>query len=86
MYTPLIVFALLSAFTVAQKQAFTNANSFGAMLKRGDSIVKRQGYTPETEWCGTGDTCEVACGAGKVECPSKDISTLYCHDSKDGSV
>lgn len=86
MYTSLVVLALLSASTMAQKLAFTNANSFGAMLKRGDAIVKRQGYTPDTTSCGTGDTCEEACGAGQVECPSNSAFTLYCHDFTDGSV
>ncbi|KAF2127375.1 hypothetical protein P153DRAFT_424623 [Dothidotthia symphoricarpi CBS 119687] len=86
MYTQLITItiAILSTTSLAS-QAFTNANAFGAMLRRGDAIAKRQGYTPDTVLCGSGDTCEEACGAGQVECPSSSISTLYCHDSTDGS-
>ncbi len=85
MYTPLVAITLLIASTMAEKLVFTNANSFGAMLKRGDAIVKRQGYSPYTNTCGTGDTCEEACGPNQVECPA-DSTTLYCHDSTDGSV
>lgn len=86
MRTSFITFGLLAVSVVANKMAFTNANTFGAMLKRGDTILKRQGYTPDTEYCGRGDTCAEACGTGSVECPSTDTSTLYCHNSSDGSV
>lgn len=86
MRTSFITLSLLAASAIADKLAFTNINSFGAMLKRGDMILKRQGYTPETETCGRGETCEEACGANSVECPSTDSSTLYCHLSNDGSV
>lgn len=86
MRTSFIAFSLLATSAIAQKFAFTNANSFGAMLKRGDTILKRQGYTPDTSSCGRGDTCAEACGANSVECPSTDTSVLYCHDSDDGSV
>jgi hypothetical protein len=86
MHTPFVALTFLAVSTMAQKLAFTNTASFGAMLKRGDAIIKRQGYTPDTTSCGTGDTCEEACGVGQVECPSSSAFTLYCHDSTDGSV
>lgn len=86
MHTSFMVITLLAAFTMAEKLAFTNADSFGAMLRRGDTILKRQGYTPDTISCGRGDTCVEACGADSVQCPSKDTSQLYCHSSTDGSV
>jgi hypothetical protein len=86
MRTSLVTFSLLAISAMADMMAFTNANSFGAMLKRGDTILKRQGYTPDTTYCGRGDTCAEACGANSVECPSSDTSMLYCHDSNDGSV
>lgn len=85
MRNSLIALSLLAASAVADKLAFQTL-SFSAMLKRGDMILKRQGYTPETETCGRGETCEEACGANSVECPSSDRTTLYCHLSNDGSV
>jgi hypothetical protein len=85
MRTSIVALSLLAASAVADKLAFQNL-SFGAMLKRGDMILKRQGYTPETETCGRGETCAEACGANSVECPSSDSTTLYCHLSNDGSV
>ena len=86
MCTSLVIFSVLAVSAMADMMAFTNANSFGAMLKRGDTILKRQGYTPDTTYCGRGDTCAEACGANSVECPSSDTSMFYCHDSNDGSV
>lgn len=83
---PILALSLMAASTMADMGAFTNANSFGAMLKRGDTIMKRQGYSPDTTFCGRGNTCAEACGTGSVECPSTDTSMLYCHDSTDGSV
>ncbi|KAJ8113231.1 hypothetical protein OPT61_g4594 [Boeremia exigua] len=85
MRTPFVALGLLAASAMADMGAFTNAKSFGAMLKRGDSILKRQGYSPDTSFCGRGDTCAEACGANSVQCPSTDTSMLYCHDSDDGS-
>ncbi|OAL48583.1 hypothetical protein IQ07DRAFT_80739 [Pyrenochaeta sp. DS3sAY3a] len=84
MYSSLILLLSLSTSALA-KQAVTNADSFGAMLKRGNAIAKRQGYYPDTSDCGVGDTCEEACGPNQVECPSNSLTTLYCHSSVDGS-
>ncbi|KAH7357593.1 hypothetical protein BKA66DRAFT_427549 [Pyrenochaeta sp. MPI-SDFR-AT-0127] len=84
MYISLITLAFLSTSALA-KQAVTNADSFGAMLRRGDAIAKRQGYYPDTRTCGRGNTCEEACGANQVECPSSSLTMLYCHSSIDGS-
>lgn len=86
MRTSIVTLTLLAASAIAIKPAVTNIPSFSAMLKRGDMILKRQGYTPETDDCGKGVTCAEACGANNVECPSNDSSTLYCHLSTDGSV
>lgn len=82
----IFTFSFLATSAVASIPAFTNANNFRAMLKRGDLILKRQGYSPDTTYCGRGDTCAEACGANSVECPSTDTSMLYCHESNDGSV
>jgi hypothetical protein len=49
---------------------WTYAATFGAMLTRGEAIAKRQGYTHEQRPCSTGRTCQEACGAGSVQCPS----------------
>ncbi|KAF2833569.1 hypothetical protein CC86DRAFT_278157 [Ophiobolus disseminans] len=54
------------------------------MLARGDVIAKRQGYTPEQRSCGTGRTCQDACGASYVQCPSTD-SRIHCHNPTTGS-
>jgi len=85
MYAKILTVAMLSA-SVAATQGFTNAPSFGVMLKRGDALAKRQGYYPETETCnGSGTTCAEVCGAETVECPSNDSSFLTCHSTLDGS-
>ncbi|KAJ4988195.1 PRP 4 C domain-containing protein [Stagonosporopsis vannaccii] len=85
MRTPFVALSLLAASAMADLVAYTNAKSFGAMLKRGDTILKRQGYTPDTDLCGSGNTCAEACGPNSVQCPSTDTSMLYCHDDNDGS-
>lgn len=84
MYTSFLTLVCLSTSALAI-QAVTNADTFGAMLRRGDAIAKRQGYYPDTVNCGRGDTCEEACGVNQVECPSNSLTTLYCHSSVDGS-
>ncbi|XP_014560869.1 hypothetical protein COCVIDRAFT_88141 [Bipolaris victoriae FI3] len=55
------------------------------MLKRGSAIAKRQGYYPTTGYCDMpGDTCQEACGAEYVECPT-DGSFTSCHSTTDGT-
>lgn len=76
--------ALLSGSALAAQLQFRSTfHDFGAMLRRGDAIAKRQGYTPSTRLCGSGNDCEEACGKGQVQCDSN--VGLYCHDSTDGS-
>ncbi|CAA9964074.1 hypothetical protein PTMSG1_07433 [Pyrenophora teres f. maculata] len=76
---------MLSA-SVAATQSLTNARSFSAMLKRGDALVKRQGYYPESDICnGSGTTCPEVCGANTVECPSNTPNFLSCHSTLDGT-
>ena len=70
MRTPFVALGLLAASTMTDMAAFTKTNSFGAMLKRGDTILKRRGYTPDTSYGGKGDTFAEACRANSVECPS----------------
>jgi hypothetical protein len=74
-----------SALAVEVAEVWTDATSFGAMLARGDFIAKRQGYTPEQRTCaGTGRTCQEACGAGSVQCPSTD-NRIHCHTPSTGT-
>ncbi|RMZ66290.1 Prp 4 c domain-containing [Pyrenophora seminiperda CCB06] len=85
MYAKIFTVAMLSA-SVAATQGFTNAHSFGAMLKRGDVVAKRQGYYPQSDLCnGDGTTCPEVCGANTAECPSNDANFLRCHSTNDGS-
>ncbi|EDU46902.1 hypothetical protein PtrSN002B_011498 [Pyrenophora tritici-repentis] len=85
MYAKIITVAILSA-SVAATQSFTNARSFGAMLKRGEVLTKRQGYYPQSDICnGSGTTCQEICGADKVECPSSNPNFLRCHSTLDGT-
>ncbi|KAF1975900.1 hypothetical protein BU23DRAFT_456633 [Bimuria novae-zelandiae CBS 107.79] len=49
------------------------------MLRRGDTLAKRQGYYPSSTPCGSGTTCAEACGAGQVEC-SAEVGRGVCFD------
>jgi hypothetical protein len=73
MLTQVVTVGLLASSALAS-QAFSPAHDFGAMLPR--DVAKRQGYYPTTQYCGTGDTCKVACGSTYEQCPSE--SGLYC--------
>ncbi|KAF2441612.1 hypothetical protein P171DRAFT_418288 [Karstenula rhodostoma CBS 690.94] len=55
------------------------SHDFGAMMRRGDALAKRQGYYPSSKPCGSGTTCAEACGAGQVECPA-DAGRGVCFD------
>jgi hypothetical protein len=51
-------------------------------------VVRRQenpGYQPEQAVCGTGKTCEEACGAGYTTCASSD-SQVHCFNPAAGEV
>jgi len=77
MLTQILTVALLTT-SVLSADFYTPGNDFGAMLKRGDALLKRQGYYPTTHLCGKGDTCAEACGPTQIQCPS--TSGLYCYD------
>lgn len=77
MFTQVLSVGLLATSALAS-QAFSPVHNFGAMLPR-DALNKRQGYYPSTSYCGTGDTCEVACGAEYRQCDSGG-NGLYCYD------
>ncbi|KAI1095822.1 hypothetical protein F5B19DRAFT_269215 [Rostrohypoxylon terebratum] len=49
------------------KLARMSAKSIFGLDRRGDD-----GYTPEQQFCSSGDTCAEACGKGFEQCPSKD--------------
>jgi len=86
MYITSIVMALFatSALAADVSDVWTDATSFGAMLARGDVIAKRQGYVPQQRTCGSGRTCQEACGPNHVQCPSTDSRT-HCHDPTTGT-
>ncbi|KAF2690680.1 hypothetical protein K458DRAFT_412029 [Lentithecium fluviatile CBS 122367] len=78
MYAKALSLAVLSSTAFASQYYQAAHYDFGAMLKRGEALAKRQGYYPTTTPCGDGDTCAEACGAETVQCPSS--SGLYCFD------
>lgn len=84
MYAKALIFGLLSTSVMGSQFYKPVQFDFGAMLKRGEAIAKRQeGYRPTSggSCSGSGDTCEQACGAGWQQCASSDDST-HCYDSK----
>ena len=75
----LAVVSFLAASVYGELSEFSMMdNSFGSMIKR------QGGYYPTTHTCGQGTTCEEACGAGQVTCPS--TSGLYCYDPAIGDT
>lgn len=75
----LAVVSFLAASVYGELSGFSNMdNSFGSMIKR------QGGYYPTTHTCGQGTTCEEACGAGQITCPS--TSGLYCYDPAIGDT
>ena len=75
-----VVSFLLAASVYGEPFGFSKMdNSFGAMIKR------QGGYYPTTHTCGQGATCEEACGAGQITCPSTS-STMYCYDPTIGDT
>ncbi|KAF2794690.1 hypothetical protein K505DRAFT_201982, partial [Melanomma pulvis-pyrius CBS 109.77] len=77
MYTHILALAFLTASALGA-DFYTPVHDFGAMLKRGDALLKRQGYYPTTHLCGKGSTCAEACGPTQIQCPSD--YGLYCYD------
>jgi hypothetical protein len=77
MFTKILTLALFTT-CVLGTSIYAPVHDFGAMLRRGDAILKRQGYYPTTHLCGEGETCAEACGATYVQCPS--TSGTYCYD------
>jgi hypothetical protein len=77
MHTSFVTLALATSVLGAQFHSNVKYD-FGAMLKRGEVIAKRQGYYPTTEPCGEGDTCAEACGATQIQCPSS--YGMYCYE------
>jgi hypothetical protein len=80
MFTEILTLALFITSVLGTN--FHAAQDFGAMLRRGDAILKRQGYYPTTHYCGEGDTCAEACGPTYVQCPSN--ADTYCYDPSVG--
>ncbi|KAI0888983.1 uncharacterized protein GGS22DRAFT_65616 [Annulohypoxylon maeteangense] len=54
------------------KLAQMSAKSIFGLDRRDDG-----GYSPEQQFCGSGDTCDEACGKGFAQCPSKD-GIVHC--------
>lgn len=76
----LVVVFFLAASVYGELSGFSMMdNSFGSMIKR------QGGYYPTTHTCGQGATCEEACGAGQITCPSTS-STMYCYDPTIGDT
>lgn len=79
MYTKFLALSLLPSSVFGADFSQIVSHDFGAMLKRGESLAKRQGYYPTSKPCGSGATCAEACGAGQVECPA-DAGRGVCFD------
>lgn len=41
------------------------------------------GYSPEFGSCGTGETCEEACGPNWISCPASTDLSLFCYNKVD---
>jgi hypothetical protein len=68
-------FALVAAALAASQPAMMA----GMPLDEAFGLSKRQsGYYPSSSFCGRGDTCAEACGAGSEMCSSTDGS-LHCY-------
>ena len=77
MLTQALTIAFLTT-SVLGADFYSPVHDFGVMLKRGEAMMKRQGYYPTTHLCGQGETCAEACGPTQVQCPSD--AGLYCYD------
>jgi len=74
--------ALAFAANVAAEPVPYKAQLHKTSARQLFGAVRRQdnpGYQPELAVCGTGNTCEDACGAGYQTCASKDDST-HCYN------
>lgn len=69
----LLIAAQVTAEPAPYKLASMSLNTAFGLLKR------QSGYQPTQTFCGTGDTCAEACGAGYVQCPSSD-GDMHCFD------
>ncbi len=57
----------------AVRRGMSATEIFGLVRRQGD------GYTPTQAYCGTGQTCAEACGAGFEVCTSAD-NAIHCYD------
>jgi hypothetical protein len=79
MYTTFFALAIIFPSVFGAEFSQIVSHDFRAMLRRGDTLTKRQGYYPTSNPCGSGTTCAEACGAGQVECIA-DVGRGVCFD------
>lgn len=82
MFFRIVVAALAASTAVAQSHPklvkMSQHQAFGRLSAR-----QTNGYTPEQTFCGAGDTCEAACGAGYRTCKSND-DLDHCYNPSAG--
>jgi hypothetical protein len=70
----------------AQEYQFARWSSPEAHLAAGD-VYRRQapppGYHPEFGTCGSGTTCENACGTNWITCQASTSLSLFCYNKVD---
>jgi len=75
-----ITLLLFSAVAVAHPGQYFDKSQVHTYLVRRDS-----GYLPEVSVCGTGNSCEEACGKKYKRCGSGD-TMLHCFDPSSGEI
>jgi hypothetical protein len=76
----------LLALGSAKEYQFFRWNTPGANLAA-DNVYRRQspppGYHPEFGTCGSGTTCENACGPNWISCQASTDLSLFCYNKVD---
>ncbi|KAK4175254.1 hypothetical protein QBC36DRAFT_331842 [Triangularia setosa] len=88
MFTRSAILAGLQFLVVcsAQNNGFFRWNAPRATSPEGQSLNRRQtppGYHPEFGSCGSGTTCENACGANWLSCRASTELSLFCYNQVD---
>ncbi|KAL2193920.1 hypothetical protein P885DRAFT_63471 [Corynascus similis CBS 632.67] len=86
MWKKLGIITELIAVVLAENREFFRWNTPGANLAT-DDIFRRQstppGYSPEFGSCGSGRTCEDACGPNWESCQASTSLSLFCYNRVD---
>lgn len=81
-----LAFLQLLSLGTAQEHQFYKWNTPRSILEAG-SLDRRQtpppGYHPEFGSCGSGTTCENACGTNWLSCQASTTLSLFCYNKVD---